>query len=241
MAYMGTMRGMEMPLAHSSCKPIKPEISPAASMQRPHSIKSLVSRSAKSKAWSLNHIILAPARRVLFIQILAIFGTMLCDNPVLVDGLARADEKKSYLLFGPGEVPNDEAVLQGSPYTARLARAKMSSLLLSKEDEPEEILSVKLKLLRSKASAFRVFINMPDATEQTAITCPEFSGLYFHEPRRVKSPAFEYQETLFRIGVGDIIKDLGLVSQPSILVTFVPCGADKDLPVVLERVQMELE
>lgn len=157
-----------------------------------------------------------------------------------MDGSAIADEKINHLLIGFGDGSKDEVVLRGSPYSARLDRHRASSLQLPQEDELEEILSVKLRLLRGKASAFRVFINLPDANEQTSIVCPEFGGLYVHEPRRVKSPAFEYQVTLFNIGISNIIKDLGLTEQPSILVTFVPCGADKGLPLVLENMQIEL-
>ncbi|MCO5610149.1 hypothetical protein L7F22_064384 [Adiantum nelumboides] len=180
-------------------------------------------------------------RRVLVMQVLAVFGTMLGMSPSLVEGLGRAHEQRSYLLFDPRKVSSDEVVLQGLPYTASLGRPSVSPQLRLKDDELEEILSLKLKLLRSKASAFRVFINLPDADEQTPITCPEFSGSYFHEPRRVKSPEFEFQVTTFRIGIGEIIKDLGLWDQSSILVTFVPCGVDKELPIVLENMGIELE
>ncbi|KAI5055334.1 hypothetical protein GOP47_0030479 [Adiantum capillus-veneris] len=183
----------------------------------------------------------ASVRRVLVFQVLAVFGTMLCMNPIVVDGLARAQEQRSFLIFDPSKVSIDEVVLRGLPYTANLGRPSTSPELRLKDDELEEILSVKLKLLRSKASAFRIFINLPDANEKTPVTCAEFSGSYFHEPRRVKSPDYELQVTTFQIGISDIIKDLGLWDQPSILVTFVPCGVDKGLPVVLESMGIELE
>lgn len=158
-------------------------------------------------------------------------------KPQSMNLLAKANES-SFLLDGSGRA-GAEIVLQGLPFTARLSRPRMG--LSKSEEELEEVLTLKLKLLRGKASAFNVFINLPDASEQTLPTCLEFAGSFFHEPRRVKSPEFEYQETIFRIGIGDVIKDLGLMDQPDIRVTFVPRGVDKELPIVLENISIDVE
>lgn len=258
-AHMWTIVGSDvypdrMLLASHGCTLIKPEIRTKLmapflrlSMQSQHSSKYKVCSTkrpyiAGSKLHSekqTHHELKALTRRVLLLQFWAIFETVMFKKSLLAKRSARADEQSSY---GPGGDPTAEVVLQGLPFTARLARPNMSSMSLSEEDdEPVEVLSVKLTLLRRKASAFHVFLNLPDANEQTPITSFEYAGSYFHEPRRVKNPEFELQQTLFRIGIGDVIKDLGLMEQSSLPVTFVPCGIDKDLPVVLESLCIELE
>lgn len=261
-AHMWTKVGLDvfpdrMLLASQGCTLIKPEIRTqlmapflSLSMQSQHSSKYKVCSTkrpyiAGSKLHSekqTHHELKALTRRVLLLQFWASFETVMFKKSLLVKGSARADEQSSDSPDGPRGDPTAEVVLQGLPFTARLARPIMSSMSLSEEDdEPVEVLSVKLTLLRRKASAFHVFVNLPDANEQTPITSFEYAGSYFHEPRRVKNPEFELQQTLFRIGIGDVIKDLGLMEQSSIPVTFVPCGIDKDLPVVLESLYIELE
>ncbi|KAH7294253.1 hypothetical protein KP509_28G062600 [Ceratopteris richardii] len=192
-------------------------------------------RNMELKTWNATHCVRAHVRRTLTMQLLAMIGINSC--PALVrECVVRANE-----LVDVGNFAEGQLVLQGLPFTFNLMRADSAASQHLDDDELEEILSIKLKFLRRKASAFRVFVNMPDANIQTPVTCNEFAGLYFHEPRRVNGPDTEIQETTVRLGIGDIIKELGLSDQSNVLITLVPFGADRMYPIVIEKIRMELE
>ncbi|KAH7289304.1 hypothetical protein KP509_31G069600 [Ceratopteris richardii] len=132
-------------------------------------------------------------------------------------------------------ISSDVTVLQGSPFTMNLTRPHVKDVNL------EEVLSMNLNLLSARSSAFRVFVNLPGANEQTTVTLPEFCGLFYHLPAISKNPDTDFQATLVQLGISDIIKDLGLSDHSRIPITIVPFGVDKQHPIILVKVEILVE
>eukprot|EP00249_Psilotum_nudum_P032147 c47330_g1_i1 orf=328-1137(+) len=139
-------------------------------------------------------------------------------------------------VYGSGMRQKDR-VIQGSPFTTRVERPQRDLA----QPQLEEVLTVQLKLLRNKFCGFNLFINCPTATVDTSVTSKNFAGSYFHEAEIVKNRDQKYQVTLFRIGIGDTIKGLGVENQSSILISFVPTGPNKDLPMIIQGICIDLE
>lgn len=132
-----------------------------------------------------------------------------------------------------------ERELRGLPLATRVVVPEKSQGVIE-DEEPEEVLVIEVRVLRSKASQFDVFLNVPDATEATPTSCIEYVGSFFNEPQGVASNPF--REVTVRLGISDTMEQLGLSNASSVLVAIVPKGPDKnDTPIFVQNLQIEYE
>lgn len=84
-----------------------------------------------------------------------------------------------------------------------------------------------IKLNHSKFIKFDVYINATDDDDITP-NASEFAGSFVHVPHKHKKGKEETKlETVLKLGITDLLEDIGAEDDPTILVTLVPRSKDK--------------
>ncbi|KAJ7514804.1 hypothetical protein O6H91_23G059800 [Diphasiastrum complanatum] len=171
-------------------------------------------------------------------------------KPVSSNGVASpaAAEATSLLEeieeFGE-EVEGKFKQLAGSAFQSKVKRPVKDLFRTLKkqitDEELEEVLVIQgVEVPSDKISKFDVFINLPDANDKTSINIPEFAGTFVNVPHLGMAPGMNRKATL-RIGIGDKLEQLGIKDVSSIVVTLVPKGQGKDVPIVIKGIKIEYE
>lgn len=109
------------------------------------------------------------------------------------------------------------------------------------DDDEEEILVIEgVTAPTTQAASFDVFLNLPDADQNTPVACAEYAGSYYHLPHP-GPPGREVVRNV-RLGVGATIKRLGISDLEHLVVTLVQRGAGPDdAPITISGVRIEYE
>ncbi|KAJ7520633.1 hypothetical protein O6H91_19G014700 [Diphasiastrum complanatum] len=108
-------------------------------------------------------------------------------------------------------------------------------------EELEEVLVIQgVEVPSDKISKFDVFINLPDANNETPLNIPEFAGSFVNVPHLGMGPGMKRKKIL-RIGIGDKLEQLGIKDMSSVIVTVVPKGKGKDVPFVIKGIKIEYD
>ncbi|XP_024522943.1 uncharacterized protein LOC112343542 [Selaginella moellendorffii] len=186
------------------------------------------------------------------------FSALLLFTAVCLIGpsAALAMEVDDIPEYGPG-LPKKDLVFHGGVFLARVQRPMALSTTATslasessrgvfmeekldvenEEEELEEILELSMVVPRSELTAFDVFINLPQASESSPITLPEFVGSF--ASGEIDRPG--YRRVKVRFGIGDKIKLLHLEKERSVLVAIVRHGATKGVEITIKDIDIELE
>ncbi|XP_024531515.1 polyphenol oxidase I, chloroplastic [Selaginella moellendorffii] len=106
------------------------------------------------------------------------------------------------------------------------------------DDEVEEILVIQgVELDYNKATKFDVYINYPNANENTSVNVVEFAGTFVNVPDSAGKG--HIMETEMRLGISDTLEQLGLEDADYIVVTLVPRGSSG--PVTFKGFKIKYE
>ncbi|KAJ7520629.1 hypothetical protein O6H91_19G015000 [Diphasiastrum complanatum] len=169
-------------------------------------------------------------------------------KPVSSNGVASPATAEATLLeeieeFGE-EVEGKFKKLEGS-FRSKVKRPvkdlfrKLKSQIT--DEELEEVLVIQgVEVPSDKISKFDVFINLPDADDKTPLNIPEFAGSFVNVPHLGMGPGMNRKATL-RIGIGDKLEQLGIKDLSDVIVTLVPKGKGKDVPIVIKGIKIEYD
>ncbi|GLJ11685.1 hypothetical protein SUGI_0174610 [Cryptomeria japonica] len=138
------------------------------------------------------------------------------------------------------------------PITALVKRPKKKRSDKEIEDETEEVLVIEgIEVKRGVAVKFDVFINLAEADSNTAISCPEYAGTFSNVPHHhehgdesakenanKKNP---FRKSSFRVGITEILEDLGATEDENIVVTLVPKGDFKANPIKISSIKIDYD
>jgi polyphenol oxidase len=84
------------------------------------------------------------------------------------------------------------------------------------------VLIAGIKLRHNKFIKFDVYVNATDDDDITP-NASEFAGSFVHVPHKHKKGEEEMEhETMLKLGITDLLEDIGAEDDPTILVTLVP-------------------
>ncbi|XP_078176021.1 polyphenol oxidase, chloroplastic-like [Carex rostrata] len=113
------------------------------------------------------------------------------------------------------------------PVTATISRPKVSRSSKDKDDEEEVLIVEGIKLDHDKFIKFDVYINATDDDDITP-NASEFAGSFVHLPHKHKNGKTEMKlETVLKLGITDLLEDIGAEDDPTVFVTLVPRSKDK--------------
>ncbi|GLJ11684.1 hypothetical protein SUGI_0174590 [Cryptomeria japonica] len=137
------------------------------------------------------------------------------------------------------------------PITALVKKPKKKRSQKEIDDETEEVLVIGgVEVKRGVAAKFDVFINLAEADSDTAISCPEYAGTFSNVPhhhehggknKRNGKPKSPYRKSSFKVGITEILEDLGATEDDNIVVTLVPKGDFKADPIVISSIKIEYD
>ncbi|KAJ7520641.1 hypothetical protein O6H91_19G015100 [Diphasiastrum complanatum] len=170
-------------------------------------------------------------------------------KPVSSNGVASPASAEATVLeeieeFGE-EVEGKFKKLEGSAFRSNVKRPvkdlfkKLKSQIT--DEELEEVLVIQgVEVPSDKISKFDVFINLPDADDKTPLNIPEFAGSFVNVPHLGMGPGMTRKATL-RIGIAEKLEELGIKDVSKVIVTLVPKGQGKDVPIIIKGIKIEYD
>lgn len=123
------------------------------------------------------------------------------------------------------DVESKELRLVAEPLHLRVGRPHAALRAAGKLDLLEEVLMVDDIYIPSKEPIwFEIFINLPEANVNTPLTATEWCGRYTNEPQLDHAGRVDGRRLVYATSIGEKLKKLGIVHQPSLVVSLVPKG-----------------
>lgn len=111
------------------------------------------------------------------------------------------------------------------------------------DDYEEEILVFEgVTVPTDEKVKFDVFINLPEEDESVGTDISEYAGSFFNVPHLGKKAgeAKRIRKSNFRLGIGEVLKELGLEDDDSFSVTVIP-RCQTSFPISIDSVKLEYE
>lgn len=171
---------------------------------------------------------------------------------------AKSSSTSTALNFGPGGAPGPamagikqkikeelrefkerESKKLDNIITALVKRPKK----VKAEDFEEEILLIEgVEIPTEEKVKFDVYINLPDADEKAGSETSEYAGSFFNVPHlgMKMGEGKRVRKSNFRLGIGEVLKELGVEDDDSFSVTIVPRSKNR-IPISIKDIKLEYE
>eukprot|EP00249_Psilotum_nudum_P034335 c53283_g1_i1 orf=244-2115(-) len=110
-------------------------------------------------------------------------------------------------------------------------------------DFEEEVLLIEgVEVPTDQILKFDVFVNLPEADEKTSFDISEYAGTFYNLPHFGKHAGMKkVRKSNFRIGVGEVLRELGVEDDENFTVTIVPRAKSAAVPFSIKDVKIEYE